>query len=231
MNGHNRRSSRYLFEFLDDSGWSEKYLAKRTGLAPSVISAHLAGQRVIRRHHLAAYMKALDDPATRVNLFKAWLRDLIDTALIDTALPPLPAVLFLPLSEIASSGWHFARGLVVRAEHAVIALATTVGLMFHELPETPVVAIVAGSAIVAPALAVAEPAEDFDPWRPAVPAAAKPAPTARANTKRARVARHSARRHGGPLHRIERTISHKWQRLKAAGRAHAAATRSRRRLG
>ena len=86
---HNRRSAHYLFEILDERGWTERTLAERAGLARSVVSTHLSGQRVIHRHHLNAYFKALDHPSERVVLLRAWLRDKIDTSIISCALPSL----------------------------------------------------------------------------------------------------------------------------------------------
>jgi transcriptional regulator with XRE-family HTH domain len=71
---HNRLSSQQLFRILNLRGWSERKLAERSGIVPSVVSTHLSGKRVIRSHHLAAYLRVLDRQE-RVAFLDAWLRD------------------------------------------------------------------------------------------------------------------------------------------------------------
>jgi hypothetical protein len=78
---HNRLSSRQLFQILDLRGWNERKLAERSGIVPSVVSAHLSGKRAIRSHHLAAYLRVLDRQE-RAMFFGAWLRDNLDHELI-----------------------------------------------------------------------------------------------------------------------------------------------------
>jgi hypothetical protein len=78
---HNRLSSRQLFQILDLRGWSERKLAGRSGIVPSVVSAHLSGKRAIRSHHLAAYLKVLDRQE-RAMFLGAWLRDNLDHELV-----------------------------------------------------------------------------------------------------------------------------------------------------
>jgi hypothetical protein len=78
---HNRLSSQQLFRILNLRGWSERKLAERSGIVLSVVSAHLSGKRVIRSHHLAAYLRVLDRQE-RVALLDAWLRDNLDHELV-----------------------------------------------------------------------------------------------------------------------------------------------------
>jgi transcriptional regulator with XRE-family HTH domain len=78
---HNRLSSQQLFRILNLRGWSERKLAERSGIVPSVVSAHLSGKRVIRSHHLAAYLSVLDRQE-RAMFFGAWLRDNLDHKLV-----------------------------------------------------------------------------------------------------------------------------------------------------
>jgi hypothetical protein len=59
---------------LDWRKWDELKLAEVSGVLPSVISAHLAGQRPIRPQHLAAYLRILDRQE-RSALLDAWLQD------------------------------------------------------------------------------------------------------------------------------------------------------------
>ena len=77
----NRLSSQQLFRILDLRGWNERKLAERSGIVPSVVSAHLSGKRAIRSHHLAAYLRVLDRQE-RAMFFDAWLRDNLDGELI-----------------------------------------------------------------------------------------------------------------------------------------------------
>jgi transcriptional regulator with XRE-family HTH domain len=78
---HNRLSSQQLFRILNLRGWSERKLAERSGIVPSVVSAHLSGKRVIRSHHLAAYLRVLDRHE-RAMFLGAWLRDNLDHELV-----------------------------------------------------------------------------------------------------------------------------------------------------
>jgi transcriptional regulator with XRE-family HTH domain len=78
---HNRLSSQQLFRILNLRGWSERKLAERSGIVPSVVSTHLSGKRVIRSHHLAAYLRVLDRQE-RAMLLGAWLRDNLDHELV-----------------------------------------------------------------------------------------------------------------------------------------------------
>jgi hypothetical protein len=78
---HNRLSSQQLFRILNLRGWSERKLAGRSGIVPSVVSAHLSGKRAIRSHHLAAYLKVLDRQE-RAMFLGAWLRDNLDHELV-----------------------------------------------------------------------------------------------------------------------------------------------------
>ncbi len=77
----NRLSSQQLFRLLDLRGWNERKLAERSGIVPSVVSAHLCGKRAIRSHHLAAYLRLLDRQQ-RAMFLDAWLRDNLDDELI-----------------------------------------------------------------------------------------------------------------------------------------------------
>jgi transcriptional regulator with XRE-family HTH domain len=78
---HNRLSSQELSRILNLRGWSERKLAERSGVVPSVVSAHLSGKRVIRSHHLAAYLGVLDRQE-RAMFLGAWLRDNLDHELV-----------------------------------------------------------------------------------------------------------------------------------------------------
>jgi hypothetical protein len=78
---HNKLSSQQLFRILNLRDWSERKLAERSGIVPSVVSAHLSGERVIRSHHLAAYLRVLDRQE-RAMLLGAWLRDNLDHELV-----------------------------------------------------------------------------------------------------------------------------------------------------
>jgi hypothetical protein len=78
---HNRLSSRQLFRILDLRGWNERKLGERSGIVPSVVSAHLSGKRAIRSNHLAAYLRVLDRQE-RAMFLDAWLRDHLDGELI-----------------------------------------------------------------------------------------------------------------------------------------------------
>ena len=59
---HNRLSSQELSRILRLRGWGERKLAELSGIFPSYVSAHLSGKRVIRSHHLAAYLRVLESP-------------------------------------------------------------------------------------------------------------------------------------------------------------------------
>ena len=71
---HNRLASQLLYRLLDWRKWDELKLAELSGILPSVISAHLSGQRPIRPQHLAAYLRVLDR-GERSALLDAWLQD------------------------------------------------------------------------------------------------------------------------------------------------------------
>lgn len=71
---HNKLASQLLCRLLDWRKWNELKLAEASGILPSVISAHLSGQRPIRPQHLAAYLRVLDRPE-RGALLDAWLQD------------------------------------------------------------------------------------------------------------------------------------------------------------
>jgi transcriptional regulator with XRE-family HTH domain len=78
---HNRLSSQELSRILNLRGWSERKLAERSGIVPSVVSGHLSGKRAIRSNHLAAYLKVLDRQE-RAMFLGAWLRDNLDHELV-----------------------------------------------------------------------------------------------------------------------------------------------------
>ena len=71
---HNRLASQLLYRLLDWRKWDELKLAEVAGILPSVISAHLSGQRPIRPQHLAAYLRVLDRQE-RSAFLDAWLQD------------------------------------------------------------------------------------------------------------------------------------------------------------
>jgi hypothetical protein len=78
---HNRLASQLLYRLLDWLKWDELKLAEVSGILPSVISAHLGGNRPIRPQHLAAYLRVLDRPE-RSALLEAWLQDNVDCEVI-----------------------------------------------------------------------------------------------------------------------------------------------------
>lgn len=71
---YNKLASPLLCRLLDWRKWNELKLAEVSGVLPSVISAHLSGQRPIRPQHLAAYLRLLDRQE-RCALLDAWLQD------------------------------------------------------------------------------------------------------------------------------------------------------------
>jgi hypothetical protein len=71
---HNRLSSQLLSRLLDLRHWNELKLAERSGIAGSLVSAHLSGQRPIGPQHLAAYLRVLDRQE-RATFLSTWLRD------------------------------------------------------------------------------------------------------------------------------------------------------------
>jgi hypothetical protein len=78
---HNRLSSQLLSRLLDLRDWNELKLAEHSGIARSVVSAHLSGRRPIRPHHLAAYLRVLDRQE-RAAFLSTWLRDNLDHEVI-----------------------------------------------------------------------------------------------------------------------------------------------------
>src|SRR5436190_8449867 len=78
---HNRLSSQLLSRLLALRHWNELKLAKRSGVAWTVVSAHLSGHRPIRQQHLAAYLRVLDRDE-RAAFLSTWLRDNLDHELI-----------------------------------------------------------------------------------------------------------------------------------------------------
>jgi hypothetical protein len=78
---HNRLSSQLLSRLLDLRDWNELKLAEHSGIARSVVSAHLSGRRPIPPHHLAAYLRVLDRQE-RAAFLSTWLRDNLDREVI-----------------------------------------------------------------------------------------------------------------------------------------------------
>jgi hypothetical protein len=78
---NNKLASPLLYRLLDWRKWDELKLAEVSGVLPSVISAHLSGQRPIRPQHLAAYLRVLDRHERRA-LLDAWLQDNVDSEAI-----------------------------------------------------------------------------------------------------------------------------------------------------
>ena len=71
---YNKLASQLLCRLLDWRRWNDLKLAEVSGILPSVISAHLSGQRPIRPQHLVAYLRVLDRQE-RGALLDAWLQD------------------------------------------------------------------------------------------------------------------------------------------------------------
>ena len=80
-NVHNRLASQFLSRLLHWRKWDELKLAEVSGILPSVISAHLGGNRPIRPQHLGAYLRVLDREE-RSALLDAWLQDNVDSEAI-----------------------------------------------------------------------------------------------------------------------------------------------------
>jgi len=59
---------------LNLRSWNGRELEEHSGIVPSVVSAHLSGQRPIRPHHLAVYLSVLDRHE-RAAFLSTWLRD------------------------------------------------------------------------------------------------------------------------------------------------------------
>ena len=78
---HNKLASQFLYRLLDWRKWDELKLAQESGILPSVISAHLSGQRPIRPQHLGAYLRVLDR-GERSALLDAWLQDNVDCEVV-----------------------------------------------------------------------------------------------------------------------------------------------------
>ena len=78
---HNRLASQLLYRLLAWRKWDELTFAETSGVLPSVISAHLSGNRPIRPQHLAAYLRVLDR-RERSALLDAWLRDNVDCEVV-----------------------------------------------------------------------------------------------------------------------------------------------------
>lgn len=74
---YNKLASQFLYRLLDWRKWNELKLAELSGILPSVIFAHLSGNRPIRPQHLGAYLRILDRQE-RSALLDAWLRDNVD---------------------------------------------------------------------------------------------------------------------------------------------------------
>src|SRR6266480_1264397 len=78
---HNRLSSQLLSRLLNLRGWNGRELAEHSGIAQSVVSAHLSGQRPIRPQHLTAYLSVLDRHE-RAAFLSTWLRENLDHELV-----------------------------------------------------------------------------------------------------------------------------------------------------
>lgn len=70
----NKFSARVLTKIMDARQWNQGELSKRSGMAQSLISNQLAGQRPIRDKHLVRYLNGLDHNERPI-LLAAWLRD------------------------------------------------------------------------------------------------------------------------------------------------------------
>lgn len=78
---HNKLTAQFLYRLLDWRKWDELKLAEVSGILPSVVSAHLTGNRPIRPQHLGAYLRVLDRQQ-RSALLDAWLQDNVDYQVI-----------------------------------------------------------------------------------------------------------------------------------------------------
>src|SRR5437762_3896400 len=78
---NNKLAAQLLHRLLDWRKWDELKLAEVSGVLPSVISAHLSGQRPIRPQHLTAYLRVLGRQE-RCALLDAWLQDNVDCEVI-----------------------------------------------------------------------------------------------------------------------------------------------------
>jgi hypothetical protein len=78
---YNKLASQFLYRLLNWRKWNELKLAEVSGILPSVIFAHLTGNRPIRPQHLGAYLRVLDRQE-RGALLDAWLQDNVDGKVI-----------------------------------------------------------------------------------------------------------------------------------------------------
>jgi hypothetical protein len=70
----NHHTAHCLLGILEECKWSESVLAAKAGLSRSVVSAHLAGKRLVRRTHLVRYLSGVANHH-RPLLLLAWLSD------------------------------------------------------------------------------------------------------------------------------------------------------------
>lgn len=81
----NKIASKVLLKILDARDWTQGELAARTGIARSMVSEHLSGQRAIRDDHLNAYLTAFDHHERQIML-SAWVRDTLSPEVISDVL-------------------------------------------------------------------------------------------------------------------------------------------------
>src|SRR6266516_1952342 len=233
---HNRLSSQLLSRLLDLRDWNELKLAEHSGIARSVVSAHLSGRRPIRPHHLAAYEYSIASDSAVAKIFSRFRT---------RAGFKFPSVLLLPVSttaaqfqswllEQASSVCYLVRSLCSRVEHAAVALVTLVLALCQQgkvtqqagelaeqagnLAEKAVATSLVATSFVAPARAETT-NFDFDlgdasPPPPAIPDIRKGQVASRPIVKRG-PRRAQPQYQVGPALRVERTIDHEWRRLVA----------------
>jgi hypothetical protein len=77
----NALTARVLRDIMDSRDWSQTILAKRAGIAPSVVSAQLSGNRTVRDEHLHGYLAVLDGVERR-KLLAAWMWDSFEPAIV-----------------------------------------------------------------------------------------------------------------------------------------------------
>jgi hypothetical protein len=82
---HNRIAARFIFSALEVRDWTELRLARESGIARSVVSAHLSGVRKIQPDHLSKYMAVLNHQERKALLI-AWLRDYMSPELVEACL-------------------------------------------------------------------------------------------------------------------------------------------------
>jgi transcriptional regulator with XRE-family HTH domain len=79
---HQKMPKRVILRILDYRQWTERKLAAKAKLSPTVVSRHLSGRRKIQPEHLIKYLDCLDHEEAS-HLLVAWLRDRVGALRVD----------------------------------------------------------------------------------------------------------------------------------------------------